>query len=472
MNDAPRRSPNSWLRLRRTARLRLSALYGGLFLLSGAALVAITYALFERATEYKSPRLPKIPSGSSLKNLPLNPYGQTLPQLQQVKRLLTIDGNSLSVAPGPLGRDKEQFAQDEHQLTNAVSQLAHAVHQLAQAGSIEAVQRAADSHRLLVTSGFALAIVTVLAVLAGWFVAGRMLRPIRTITRTAQRISSTNLHERLALGGPQDELKELGDTLDDLFGRLDAAFEAQRRFVANASHELRTPLTVERTLLQIALENPDTTNDVWRATANEVLAYGDEQSALIEALLMLASSESAVEGQEPLDLANIVSVALFDIQPDVERTSIHVDESLASAPLEGDPLLVERLVANLLTNAVRHNVPNGRISVITEVNERGSVLTVTNTGSPIPSGEVDRLFQPFQRLNPRRAHHKDGHGLGLSIVRAIATAHRASIDANPLPDGGLSISVAFPTPVHAQRGLSESNTSVSAWTSQGTTESR
>src|SRR6202044_3275005 len=142
-----------------------------------------------------------------------------------------------------------------HQLTQAVNQLSQAVHQMAQAGSVQAAQRAADSHQLLVNSGIALAIVAVLAVLTGWITAGRMLRPIRTITRTARRISSTNLHERLALDGPQDELKELGDTLDDLFARLDAAFEAQRHFVANASHELRTPLTAERNLLQVALDD-------------------------------------------------------------------------------------------------------------------------------------------------------------------------------------------------------------------------
>ena len=173
-------------------------------------------------------------------------------------------------------------------------QLAQSVHQLAQAGTVQAAQRATDSHQLLVNSGIALAIVAVLALLAGWLVAGRMLRPIRTITRTARRISSTSLHERLALDGPEDELKELGDTLDGLFARLEVAFEAQRHFVANASHELRTPLTAERTLLQVALDDPGTTTAAWRSTAQEVLASSDEQARLIEALLTLASSESGL----------------------------------------------------------------------------------------------------------------------------------------------------------------------------------
>ena len=166
-----------------------------------------------------------------------------------------------------LTQDQQQLTHDQHQLAQAVRQVAQAVHQITQAGSVQAAQRAADSHQLLVNSGIALAIVAVLALLAGWLVAGRMLRPIRTITRTAQRISSSSLHERLALDGPPDELKELGDTLDDLFGRLDAAFEAQRHFVANASHELRTPLTAERNLLQVALDDPHTSAEAWRSTA-------------------------------------------------------------------------------------------------------------------------------------------------------------------------------------------------------------
>jgi signal transduction histidine kinase len=458
MSVAHRRfAPPSWLHLpRRTARLRLSALYSGLFLVSGAALVAATYFLFERATDVKAPRLPKFPAGALKILLGTNSLTKTLPQLKNVKRLLAKDGNVLASPGNPLARDKEQLGQDQHQLATAVSQLSHSIHQLAQAGVAEASQRAADSHQLLLTSGLALAIVTVLALIAGWFMSGRMLRPIRTITRTAQRISSSNLHERLALDGPDDELKELGDTLDDLFGRLDAAFEAQRRFVANASHELRTPLTVERTLLQVALDNPDTTNAAWRFTAKEVLAYSSEQTRLIEALLTLASSERGGDGYEPLDLAAIVTTTLVGIQPEAARLGINVVTTTESAPLEGDPLLVARLVTNLLDNAVRHNVVGGRVEVTTEVRDGLAVLSVTNTGSLVPPAEVDRLFQPFQRLDPRRAHHKDGHGLGLSIVRAIATAHQAIVSAQPMPDGGLSVSVIFASPSDAQHSRVES----------------
>ena len=333
------------------------------------------------------------------------------------------------------------------------------MHQLAQTGPALVAQRAVDSHQLLVNSGIALAIVAVPALVAGWIVAGRMLRPIRTVTRTARRISSANLHERLALDGPEDELKELGDTLDDLFGRLDAAFEAQRHFVANASHELRTPLTAERTLLQVALDDPDTTIAAWPSTAKEVLASSDEQARLIEALLTLASSESGLDGRKPVDLAASVMAALVGLQPEIDRLGIHIDEVTTPAALEGDPLLVERLVVNLLANAVRHNVVDGRVEVVTEVTEGKPVLSATNTGPLIPPAEVDRLFQPFQRLDPRRAHYKDGHGLGLSTVRAIATAQHASIKAHPMPDGGLSVSVVFPQPTNPRRVASRSSQS-------------
>jgi signal transduction histidine kinase len=438
---------------RRTARLRLTALVGGLFLVTGAALAAITYALFERATVYRTPSLPRIPRTPIIKNLQLPaPLGQAFYQLSQFQNQLAQTQHQMAgLAVGPLARQDQQLTQaqqqltrDQHQLALSVRQLAQSVHQLAQTGTVQAAQRAVDAHQLLVNSGIALGIVTVLALLAAWLVAGRILRPIRTITRTARRISSTSLHERLALDGPQDELKELGDTLDDLFARLEAAFVAQRHFVANASHELRTPLTAERAILQVALDDPGTTTAVWRSAAQEVLASSDEQARLIEALLTLASSESGLNGHEPVDLATAVAAALTGLAPEIGRLGIHVDQVTEPAPLDGDPLLIERLVANLLTNAVRHNIADGRVEVRTGVKEGKAVLSVTNAGPLIPPADVDRLFQPFQRLDRRRANYKDGHGLGLSIVRAIATAHDATIAAHPMPDGGLCVSVSFP----------------------------
>jgi signal transduction histidine kinase len=250
----------------------------------------------------------------------------------------------------------------------------------------------------------------------------------------------------LDLSGPEDELKELGDTLDELFGRLDAAFEAQRHFVTNASHELRTPLTVERTLLQVALDDPDTSLDEWRSTALEVLASSDEQTRLIEALLALASGESGLYGHQSIDLAATVIAVLDDVRADADQMGIHIDVATRPASLQGDPLLIKRLTANLVTNALRHNYVNGHIEVTTGTEDDNAVLSVTNSGPVIAEGEVDRLFQPFQRLDPRRAHYKDGHGLGLSIVQAIATAHGASVSAYPADGGGLSVNVIFSAP--------------------------
>ena len=464
-----------WPRLpRRTARLRLTALCGAVFLTTGVALAAITFVLFQRATEYSTPPVPKIPDLPASQNFQLPSLGLLRQQLMQDMFLLTQDQNQLTAnshqlildqqkPPGTLARslagpvagplavqehlltqDQQQLTREQHQLAQSVHQLDQSVHQLSQAGPLQAAQRAADAHQLLVNSGIALAIVAVLAILAGWLVAGRMLRPVRTITRTARRISSTSLHERLALNGPEDELKELGDTLDGLFARLEAAFEAQRHFVANASHELRTPLTAERALLQVALDDPGTTTAAWRSTAQEVLASSDEQARLIEALLTLAASESGLNAREPLDLAPAVAAALAGLASETARLGIHIDEVTEAAPLDGDPLLVERLTVNLLTNAVRHNITGGRVEVRTGMADGEAVLSVTNTGPVAPPAELDRLFQPFQRLDRRRANHRGGHGLGLSIVRAIAAAHEASVIARPIPDGGLRVSVSFP----------------------------
>jgi signal transduction histidine kinase len=459
----------AWRHLpRRTARIRLTALYGGLFLLSGAALVAATYLLFERATAFTKPALPQVPRTPSLQdlqNLPLpRAFAAVANDQSQVVHLENLLGQPAGPGPlsstnrplqfsGPVASLESRLEQDQHQLAQATNHLAEAVHQLAQAGSIQAAQRATDSHELLVNSAIALGIVAVLALLAGWLVAGRMLRPIRTITRTARRISSTSLHERLALDGPQDELKELGDTLDGLFARLEGAFDAQRHFVANASHELRTPLTAERNLLQVALDDPDTSNEEWRLAAEEVLASNDEQAHLIDALLTLASSEGGLTERDPVDLAPIVEETLAGLQSEITRLEIHLGETTAPAPLDGDSLLVERLVVNLLTNAVRHNVVGGNIKVMTGAEEDRAFLSVTNTGRVIPPAEIERLFQPFQRLDRRRAVYRDGHGLGLSIVRAIANAHGASITADPRPDGGLSVRVSFPSPTIAGPAL-------------------
>jgi signal transduction histidine kinase len=453
-----RLAPPTWLRLpRRTARLRLTALCGGLFLLSGVGLLAATYVLFERATDYKTPQLPKVPHTPSIQSVELPTKGsgvvhtlgsqglsQAQQELGQAQHELAGAKPSLVVTSGPsrLAQVQNQLTQAQHRLAQGQHQLAQAVHQLAQVGPAQASQRAADSHELLANSGIAFAIAAILALLAGWLVAGRMLRPMRTIIRTARRISSTSLHERLALDGPEDEFKELGDTLDDLFRRLDAAFDAQRHFVANASHELRTPLTRERTLIEVALGDPSTP-EVWRSTGEKLLVSNQEQATLIEALLTLASSEGGLDHREPVDLSVIAQTVLLD-RRHTDCFGLRIDTAIEPALIDGDPRLVESLLANLVDNAIRHNAEGGRVQISVRSKGGEAVLTVTNTGPVIDPAEIQRLFQPFQRLDPRRSLRKDGHGLGLSIVRAIATAHRANVDAIPEPDGGLSIAVTFP----------------------------
>ena len=456
---------------RRTVRVRLTLLYGALFLLSGAALLAATYVLFERATEYKAPHLPTIPHTPAIRDLPHKPpvapvafapgagpsgVVGALPQLAQAQAQLARDQYQLArsftrVGQGPrqlvepqVTQDQRQLTQDQYQLTQAVHQLAQAVHQMAQARTVQAAQRAADSHQLLIDSGIALAVVAVLALLAAWLVAGRMLRPIRTITRKAQRISSTSLHERLALDGPQDELKELGDTLDDLLERLDAAFEAQRHFVANASHELRTPLARQRALIQVALADPQASFSTLRAAHERVLASEHHLEQTIDALLTLTRGQAGLERRDPLDLAPIASHALRAREPDAAARGLDVRATLATAPAEGDPRLLERLIGNLIDNAIRHNTAGGHIEIATGTRDRHAFLAITNTGPALPPDEIQRLFQPFQRLGGPRTQHNNGHGLGLSIVQAIATAHRAEVSAGSRPEGGLSVEVSFP----------------------------
>jgi signal transduction histidine kinase len=387
---------------RRTARLRLTVLFAGLFLVSGAILLTVAYLLVEQAT------------GS----------GKSGSLTQLVGSARSSPGEQISV---PLGSGSPQ------QISAA------------QAAAVSRVIRAV-LNQMLIQSPIALAIVTVAAVALGWVVAGRILRPLSAITAAARRISASNLNERLSLHGPDDELKALGDTLDDLFARLESAFQAQRHFVANASHELRTPLTRERAMLQVALDDPGTTAGMWRDTARDILASNAEQESRIEALLTLASSEGSLEKREPVDLAAVISEVLAARHAETSRLRLRVKAAARPAVLDGDPLLIERLTANLIDNAMRHNVPGGTIEVTTGSGEGRGFLSVTNTGPVIPPAQVGRLFQPFQKLSGRETHGSQGHGLGLSIVQAIATAHGAAVAARPLPGGGLAITVTFPRP--------------------------
>jgi signal transduction histidine kinase len=400
-------APRTWFRLpRRTARLRLTVLYGSLFTACGAGLLGFTFWLFYRATAGKR----------------LVPLG---PAYEQV--VMPPGRWSLSALPPAACRHVHP------------NRLAQCVERL---GEVRA--HAFDLHVLLEQSGIALVVMAALAFVLGWLVAGRVLRPLRAITGTAQQISATSLHERLALAGPDDEFKELADTLDELFARLEASFTAQRNFVASAAHELRTPLTLDKTLLQVVLRNPRSTTEQWRETGAELLESGLQQERILEALLTLATSEAGIGRHEPADLAKVAATCLESAGAEAGRRGLAVETSLGSAPMLGDPDLITRLVANLVDNAVRHNVPGGTVEIDTAQRDGQAVLAVANTGLVIPPGEVDRLLQPFQRLATARSSDGDGHGLGLPIVRAIAVAHGATLATRARPEGGLHVQVSFP----------------------------
>jgi signal transduction histidine kinase len=305
-------------------------------------------------------------------------------------------------------------------------------------------QHSTDVHNLVVGSLVALALLVIASAALGWWLSGRLLSRLRTITDAARDISASNLHRRLAIAGPNDEFKELGETLDDLFARLESSFDSQRRFVANASHELRTPLTAERTVLQVALADPRLDASTLRNACEQVLALGEQQERLINAMLTLASSERGVEHSERCDLAAIVQVMLDRRQADVAHGGLQVVAVLTAAPVDGDRQLLESLVSNLIDNAVRHNVDGGRLEISTAVVDGRSTMSIRNTGPVVPPSELDRLFRPFQRLTPdRTGSATEGHGLGLAIVQAIVDAHRASIRAAARADGGLDLTVTF-----------------------------
>ena len=304
-------------------------------------------------------------------------------------------------------------------------------------------QRSRTLARLLDYSLAALAAIVLASAWLGWIVAGRALRPVHAITAAARRASEENLGERIALAGPDDELKELADTFDAMLGRLDAAFASQRRFVANASHELRTPLTVMRTAIDVTLAKPGRTPAQLEAMAVEVRHAVDRAEALIEALLTLARSDRGTGPRERLDVAVLAEDALDAAAPAIRAHPVTVQAALEPAPAIGDPVLVERLVTNLIDNAVRHNVPDGWVQVATGTREGMAFIDVANGGPLIPAELVPSLFEPFRRLSDR-AGSPDGTGLGLSIVRSVAIAHRGQATARPLPAGGLEVSVWLP----------------------------
>ena len=388
-----------------SVRLKLTLLYGGLFLLAGAGLLAVNYALVR--SHFTLPFDTRVQA-------PLPAPGQ-----------LAAAGRAVVFLGSEPGSEK----------------LVVNVEDLADLKAVRRQLETAALNQIAAQSGAALAAMALVSVGLGWLVAGRVLRPLTAITATARRLEGSTLHERLNLQGPQDELKELADTFDQMLGRLDAAFETQRRFVANASHELRTPLAIARTEVDVALADPDTGREELRAMAARVLEANQRSERLIEGLLTLARSERQLRAREPLDLAAAAADALSVAAPEVARLGLRVSRVLGAAPVAGDRALLERLVANLVENAVRHNRPGGWVEVDTGRSGPLAVVRVANGGPPIPPDQVATLFEPFRRLEADRTGSDRGTGLGLSIVRAVATAHGGRATARALEGGGLEVTV-------------------------------
>jgi signal transduction histidine kinase len=408
---------------RRTIRLRLTTIYAVLFLLSGASLLAITYALVEN---HVAPSVLAVSgkaamggSGGQIITVPATP-GAAGPTFCSA----TSTGPVLD--PAQLGQCAGYFRNQAVRLQAQV-----------------AAQRSNYLNTLLIGSGIALAVMTFAALGLGWLVSGRVLSPLRIITRAARNISASNLHQRLGLSGPDDELSELGETIDGLLARLEGSFAAQRQFVANASHELRTPLARQRTLMEVALADPDRTVATLEAACRRVLAAGQQQELLIDALLTLARSQRGLDQFEPVDLRAVITEMALARSADARERRVQLLVAASPAIFLGDARLAERLVSNLLDNAIRHNHCGGQVTIRTTAAPGEAVLSVVNTGPVIQPTEVPGLFEPFRHRGATRTTG-DSPGLGLSIVGAIAAAHGAAVWAWAPQDGGLEVHVRFP----------------------------
>jgi len=408
LNIRPRRP-------RLTVRARLTLLYGGMFLFAGGVLIGILYVIFS----------------------------DSFPDGRLADGLASSSGRAHR---GPI-------------VSPPASRLSYA--------DVRAIRQQLDQHRtailhlLVWQSLLALAVVAVLAVVFGWLMAGRALRPVRHITDTARRVAGSTLHERIALDGPQDELKELADTFDAMLERLDGAFDAQRRFAANASHELRTPLATNRTLLEVAVAQHRVPAEL-REVIDALLAANAHSELVLDGLLTLARSESQAINWLPVDLSDIAAGAVEETAGEAAAAGVTVDAQPDPAPTKGDPILLERLALNLIHNAIRHNHPGGWVTVSTRAAAGPSEveLVVSNSGPLVPPEQVGSLFEPFRRLGGNRTGHAQGAGLGLSIVRSIVQTHGGHLTAPARDAGGLTVRIcltaswppgAHQDPIHGRR---------------------
>ncbi|MEU4428629.1 HAMP domain-containing sensor histidine kinase [Actinoplanes sp. NPDC024001] len=385
--------------MRPTLRLRLTLVYGSIFLVAGFVLLAVTLLLFRE----------RYPTG------PFPPAGG-----DRDRMLKQVIVNGDTVLTGDAAAQWLEV-QREQLLATATS-------------------------TLLVQGSVALVLVGAAAFLSGWVVAGRMLAPLHRVTATARRIAAApaterGLHQRIDLHGPDDEVKELADTFDHMVERLEHAFDGQRRFVANASHELRTPLTLNRALVELAMHRRAATADVVRL-GEDLLKVNTRHEKLIDGLLLLARSDQELAERHPLDLADVVTHVAEQAAAEAAEAGVKVTTVAGPAPAAGDALLLEQLVRNLVENGIRHNTgPGGWVRV---ESGPGPSVTVSNSGPAIPGYELPALFEPFRRLTGDRLTSAKGFGLGLSIVRSVARAHGGAVSAQPRPGGGLVVTVTLP----------------------------
>ncbi|WP_151477534.1 sensor histidine kinase [Streptomyces albicerus] len=396
----PRRPEPPFPWLRPTIRIRLTLLYGGMFLIAGILLLSIIYLLAAQALNTGSDPLFKIAGGTDIKvtseNCPAVNSNQTLGEFNAA-------------------------------ISNCIDyQRRHALDDLL-------------SRSLLALLGLA-----VIAFAFGYAMAGRVLSPLGRITRTARAVAGSDLSRRIELDGPDDELKELADTFDDMLERLQRAFTAQQRFVGNASHELRTPLAINRTLLEVHLSDPGAPVEL-QQLGKTLLATNERSEQLVEGLLLLARSDNQIVERKPVDLAEVASQAIDQVRGEAEAKGVEIRGEQSAAVVQGNGVLLERIALNLVQNAVRYNVPeHGWVEVTTEIQHGQAVFVVSNTGPVVPAYELDNIFEPFRRLRTERTGSDKGVGLGLSIARSVARAHGGHIVAEPREGGGLVMRVTLP----------------------------
>jgi signal transduction histidine kinase len=429
--------------LRLTLRLRLTLLYGLVFIAAGAGLLAVTYGLFKHN------------QNSSERTLAIHGVQFTLPVGATLNALGSAGAVQQPVSPAPASGTTTSSSGGASGFVTTRTPPAQLLKRIRRSGQQQLQflatranaglrrQQSSDASSLLEWSAIALGVVALLSIGLAWWLAGRALRPLRTMNTRAREISAESLHQRLGVDDRHDELGELATTFDALLARLESAFESQRRFVANASHELRTPITLERTLVEVALADPDASVESLRRACERVVSSTEEQERLLDALLTLARSEAGVAAGEPVDLAVVVEDALLTREP--RLAGMRVESALEPAEVIGDQALLERLVGNLIENAIIHNRGEARwIHVSTFGSDGVAGMRIANGGEVIDPGHVDELFEPFRRgVGERLGSDGDGLGLGLSIVRAVAVAHGAELEARGLSEGGLEFELRF-----------------------------